>query len=160
MPLSSTKPWNSAFLVPADIYDPPTSPQGLTSIALPFSCYCSCHLSDLVVHNQHLAELFCFLQVFWAWQRKHYTGRGNREQAQQVSATNKAAAWTRRWRYRQKTGEFEKPSYLWGTGRGRSQILSRRSVCQADDWWKGGGVPGAKPESQRTVWLLTIRLKG
>lgn len=109
----------------------------------PFTCYCTCGLSDPVAHNQHLTVFSHFLQIFWAWQRKRYT-KGNGEQAQQVAATNKAAAWTRRQWYRQKTGEFEKSSYLLGTGRGRSQLLPTRPICQADAWSKGGGLPGAK----------------
>lgn len=102
--------------------------------------------------------LFHFLKIFWAWHRKRCT-KGNGEQAQRVAATNKAAARTRRQRYRQKTGEFEKSSYLLGTGRGRSQLLPTRFICHADAWLKGGGLPGAKHKSPGKWFIFGHKLE-
>lgn len=81
--------------------------------------------------NQHLAELFCFSRVFWAWQRKHDMGRGNGEQAQQVTATHKAAAWIEAAGRKQEN--LRNLSYLQEAGRRRRHLLP---ISLPGRWWR------------------------
>lgn len=78
-------------------------------------------------------------------------GRGNGEQAQQVTATHKAAAWIEAAGRKQENLK----SCLICKRLGEEGDTSFPSVCQVDD----GSLAGTEPKSLRTVWVLATSSK-